>query len=408
MNRHFAVGVVMALGLSAASAVTVSDVHLSAFADGRQMCVTYQIDTPAIVTLEILTNGVPVGGSALRLVSGDVNKYVDKVGETCSILWRPTVEWPTGQRIAPTVKARVRAWPVDSPPTYMALNLLDRDIVRYYASEEELPYPITDSTYKTDWLLMRKIPAAGVTWTMGEQSGTPVVWRPSATAETPHAVRLTKDYYIGVYEMTVAQHYRILGDTIVDMRPRAASYNSLRGSKDEVDWPNTEPLHKVAPTSTLAEYREKLGLELDLPTEAQWEYACRAGEGASLYDGTASSQPDNANRLGWFSGSLAAAGLSGAQPPGQLVPNNWNLYDLYGNISEWCLDWYDDADLTPLGAEDPKGVTSGTSRVMRGGDLSANGIGRSALRIGGYAPGDGYSNLGYRLVAPAVAPLKTK
>ena len=111
-----------------------------------------------------------------------------------------------------------------------------------------------------------------------------------------------------------------------------------------------------------------------LPTEAEWEYACRAGADTPFYSG------DSVDAAGWHSGSSGRR----TRPVGEKEPNAWGLYDMHGNVLEWCWDWlgnYADSDET-----DPQGPPSGTSRVYRGGcwQFGPNQL-RSAYRFGNHA-----------------------
>ena len=139
---------------------------------------------------------------------------------------------------------------------------------------------------------------------------------------------------------------------------------------------------------------EKAGLEYRLPTEAEWEYACRAGTT------TAYSLGDDASELGeyaWYSENPRDVGQEYAHIVGQKKPNPWGLYDMHGNVWEWCSDWHGDY---PSGSvTDPAGPSSGSSRVGRGGSwLYEAGYCRSAHRLPSlptrFGPGD---NAGFRI-----------
>ena len=144
----------------------------------------------------------------------------------------------------------------------------------------------------------------------------------------------------------------------------------------------------------------QLGSDLTfrLPSEAQWEYACRAGTTGAYHDGSACTQPEGndpaLDRLGWFSKNSGGS----TQPVGLKLCNNWGLYDMHGNVWEWCRDtmrgYTAEASVDPLGPE-----TSGASRVLRGGGWG-NGAGgcRAACR-GTIAPDDGWGSRGWRLSA---------
>jgi len=137
---------------------------------------------------------------------------------------------------------------------------------------------------------------------------------------------------------------------------------------------------------------------LDLPTEAEWEYACRAGTETRFYtgndlsdDGWTSTALD---RAGWYDGNSGAH----THPVGMKEPNAWGLYDMHGNVWEWCNDRYDADyyDVSP--SEDPTGPSSGSARVFRGGGWNfIASCCRSAVRYW-YNPTNSLFNLGFRLV----------
>ena len=404
--------------VSAAATPNVTDVHVSQNDSTLEVTVTYKVDEPAVVTLDILADGKSIGPAALRKVTGEVNKLVTNLNQSCSIVWHPDEDWTTGARKTQNVSAKVSAWSTNCPPTFMAVNIFDPEVVRYYVHRDALPYDITNDVYKTDWLLFRKIPAAGIPWRMGAPADEASYYKQNAVQETPHIVTLTEDYYFGVFPVTTYQQYRLCCDAVYNLLSPATGtgvyYDTLRGtSTDEgpINWPETG--HKVSPTSVLGVFRSKLGIDVDLPTEAQWEYACRAGTGTALYDGT-NYEYEHAVVMGWNTDLFDKLGMArAAQPVGQLLPNNWDIYDLYGNVWEWCLDWMSSDvtanDLSKLPCIDPKGLESGTYRVNRGGGWNSGPLGRSAFRITGYTGSVGAAAAqGFRLAAPAIAPFRAK
>ncbi|MBV5333611.1 formylglycine-generating enzyme family protein, partial [bacterium] len=140
--------------------------------------------------------------------------------------------------------------------------------------------------------------------------------------------------------------------------------------------------------SFMGKLRAKTGQAFDLPTEAQWEYAARAGA-TGPYAGTGV-----LGEMGWYNSN------SGGQthPSGRTAPNAWGLCDMHGNAWEWCLDWYGAYSGT---VSDPRGAPSGSARVIRGGswgDLDWRC--RLAFR-GNCAPGGGLNIIGFRIVLPA-------
>ena len=111
----------------------------------------------------------------------------------------------------------------------------------------------------------------------------------------------------------------------------------------------------------------KSGMRFALPTEAQWEYACRAETTTKYYFG------DDASKLGdyaWFRKNAHDVNEGYAHPVGKKKPNAFGLYDMHGNVWEWCQDW--SGDYQPTSAIDPSGPTGGKPRVLRGGSWSIN------------------------------------
>jgi len=140
---------------------------------------------------------------------------------------------------------------------------------------------------------------------------------------------------------------------------------------------------------------EKTRQAVRLPTEAEWEYACRAGSKTRFCFGDAD------EGLGDYAWYRANSGRT-THPVGQKKPNAWGLYDMHGNVWEWCADWYGDY---PNGAvTDPQGPASGTYRVLRGGAWRGNSdFCRSANRGSG-TPGGRSRIFGFRVVVSVSAP----
>lgn len=152
------------------------------------------------------------------------------------------------------------------------------------------------------------------------------------------SIVIAKPYYIGVFEVTSAQYALMKGGS-GDMRPQCGvSYNTLRGTLAGALYPDSTA---VDATSVIGILRTKTGLTtIDLPTEAKWEYACRAGT-TSDYNNGGSTEADLAT-LGRYKGNQndGRGGFSGgATTVGSYAPNRWGLYDMHGNVYEWCLEW---------------------------------------------------------------------
>lgn len=136
-----------------------------------------------------------------------------------------------------------------------------------------------------------------------------------------------------------------------------------------------------------------------LPTEAQWEYACRAGSQTPFNDGNClSTNAANYDGNYPYSGCNSGAYKEKTMAVGSFAPNGWGLHDMHGNVWEWCADWYGDY---PASAQsNPQGPSTGSPRVMRGGSWNYDAQYCRSANRSGYAPDNRDSNLGFRLVSP--------
>lgn len=244
-----------------------------------------------------------------------------------------------------------------TPATYCVIDLS--------AGANASSYPVTylaeppsggfnADEYKTTKLVLKRIEAG--TFIMGEDQ-----------SDQSHRVTLTKPFYIGLFEVTQKQYEFVIGrrpsEHTGDKRPvEKVSYVMIRGSQNGAKWPASQT---VDSTSFMGLLQTRTGSCFDLPTEAQWEYACRAGT-TNIYNNGGSLESD-LDEIGRYSGN-EVDGLGGYScnhtTIGTYMPNAWGLYDMLGNVQEWCLDWY--GSLT--GNEtDPVGPATGPNRVRRGG-----------------------------------------
>lgn len=354
------------LAISAESAVVTDSVHLADDGCGG-VRISYSLDAPAVVTVDIQTNvsgqasgpWASIGEKNLRYMSGDVNRKIETTGaHLCR--WAMTKAWP-GHKVASGMRARVTAWPLDNPPKYMVVSLTLASNVWYYASAEELPYPVTDNCYRTSQLLMRKIPAAEVKWTKGRNGAVT-----DKGEYPPHKVTLSSNYYIGVFEMTVRQHEILTGlvkmpaafknDPNLPLLPAiGVSVGDIRGSYTTADynWPTGK---KVDPNSVVGKLSAFSGIAgFDLPTDAQWEFACRAGSPDLRYGNLAD--------IAWIS-------CESPHAVGGKAPNDFGLYDMLGNAYEYTLDWISPTMAEAAGADvrDPKGADAIDSRMSAYGN----------------------------------------
>ena len=257
--------------------------------------------------------------------------------------------------------------------------------------------------YKTTKLALRRIP--GGAFAMGSPTNELGRW----DEEVPHAVTLSKDYYIGVFEVTQRQWERVMGywpsyftnALYREFRPvERVAYHDIRGTVAGTNWPADG---HVDADSFLGRLRTKTGQAFDLPTEAQWERACRSETTTALNSGFdltnlyADVHMKAAGRYAYNGGSTYTANSdtnSGSAKVGSYQPGPWGLYDMHGNVWEWCLDWHGDYSGA---ARDPAGAVSGSSRTERGGGFNEfAAVCRSANRSAA-EPDEWYFNLGFRL-----------
>jgi formylglycine-generating enzyme required for sulfatase activity len=227
--------------------------------------------------------------------------------------------------------------------------------------------------------------------------GSPATEPARNTDETQHPVTLTKGFCLGKHEVTQAEYLAVRGNN--------PSYfpGDLSRPVEMVSWNDAVAYCAALTTRERNAGRLPAGYGYRLPTEAEWEYACRAGTTTPFHYGN-ELRSGMANFYGYYEYRVGnpsyynAAGIYLARTTsvGNYAPNGWGLYDLHGNAWEWCQDWY---GTYPSGSvRDPQGAPTGSVRVIRGGDWNYNASGcRSALRYG-YAPANRDNRIGFRLV----------
>jgi len=318
--------------------------------------ITYTLtDSPAIVTVDIVTNTqangsgawVSIGAENFRSLSGDVNKVVREVGTPRTIHWKAHADFPD-RTFNQGIRAVITAWATNQPPDYVVVDLTRSEDVRFYATSNAIPFGLDSDYYRKDAMILRKIPAANKVGMMGTETSELA----DQTNETFHAISFTKDYYLGIYELTQGQVSNVVQKVYASFKDGAdaafcpcdqLSLTNMRGANDGWQGDVCTPLNpdqwwprsgytNILSTCIIARFRAFTGLAgLDLPTEAQWEFACRAGGLTGYQDGLPST---SGNDFAWNSSNAGGR----THKVGTLKPNAFGLYDMHGNVWEICLD----------------------------------------------------------------------
>ena len=200
-----------------------------------------------------------------------------------------------------------------------------------------------------------------------------------------HRVEITKAFYMGRTEVTQGQWRGVMGtepwkgeSRVQEGEQNAASY---------ISWDDA--------TEFCRRLSQREGKTYRLPTEAEWEYACRAGTTTRFHFG------DDESQLGeyaWFDGNAYYKDEKYAHRVGQKKPNPFGLYDMHGNVYEWCGDWFDSDYYVSSPLRDPRGPSSGSSRVLRGGSWDFEPSYVRCARRSNSTPDSRFFNDGFRVV----------
>jgi formylglycine-generating enzyme required for sulfatase activity/serine/threonine protein kinase len=282
----------------------------------------------------------------------------------------PAPDPPSSQKVvSKSLEPAITKPPAAAPPAS------SEPVKKETEPKRELPPRVVEPpslTTRVGQIPLKRIPAG--TFRMGSPAGE------GLSSEHPrHEVRISRPFYLGVFEVTQAQYRAVMAENPSHFartgrdRDKVANRSTDLHPVDNVSWldavrfcnilserENLEPFYEIdEETVRVPDWN---GTGYRLPTEAEWEYACRAG--STTRYGFGDGEKD-LSEYGWYE---RFAG-SQTHPVGQKRPNAWGLYDMHGNVWEWCWDWYNENDSQPASIPDPTGPPQGTHRVLRGGSF---------------------------------------
>ena len=218
--------------------------------------------------------------------------------------------------------------------------------------------------------------------------------------ETQHQVTLTNGFYLGKYEVTQAQYQTIMNGNPAGLNADPSFFKGNNRPVEKVSWENTQIF--LAQLNAIEQSAGRLpnGWKYVLPTEAQWEYACRAGT-TTAYSWGNDINSSHAN-YNWDGGQTDGNDFKQTRDVGMYDPNPWGFFDMHGNVWEWVSDWK--ANYFTGAQTDPKGPASGSYRVTRGGSWTTAGRHLRSAERGNSTPGHRSYTLGFRVGFQAVQP----
>ena len=321
-----------------AGAATISNVSFRQDRVTRVVTVNYTLSNdgnPAYVTMEVLDGGLAIASANINIktATGDISQIDGHVvpddGQTKTITWPIMSDCP-GLLLANAL-IRITAHPVDNPPPKLKYIYIDLS-----GGPDAASYPVvatfaapdpTDITCISNKLWMRRIEAG----TFKQGSPSSEAGRTS-NREAQHQVTLTQPFFAGVFEVTRAQYRLVMGSDPGDGSKLTCPVNNLTLSTLVGEGINPAVSNTVAEGTFFAKIREKTGMFFNLPTDAQWEYACRAGT-TTPYN-VETNATVTVDDLAWYKANSSQK----VQPVGQKPPNAWGLYDMHGNVFEFCRE----------------------------------------------------------------------
>ena len=338
---------VIMIGIMAAAASALADVTITGVSAKQRypwnglIDITYTItgDVSTMTRPSIIMTAVDENTGLTYLASTFLSPPPMTAG-THTATWNPVADalHITSDRMRMTITIQ------DNFPLYCLINVSGGSSATKYSVTylDAVPSGGWTTTHKTNYIVMRWCPA-GTYMMQGQRK-----------------VTLTKPFYIGIFEVTQKQYKNVMGSAngfgnmTGDAYPTSARYADVRGN---MNYPSSTG---TTSDSFVGKLKSKTGLaNIDLPTEAQWEYACRAGTITELSSGKGLTPNNVMEVAGVTTGNIKTDVV------GSHRVNPWGIYDMHGNAPEMCLDYYQD-DVGTITATDPKGPTSGDRRVTRG------------------------------------------
>ena len=240
--------------------------------------------------------------------------------------------------------------------------------------------PIVVQTFTVNGVSFKMIEVVGGTFTMGHDSEN----GSANSTEEPHTVTLTKNYSIGETEVT-----RELWQAVMDNTPTFWDKAEGDFSQRPVEWVSWEDCQAF-----ITKLNQLTGKNFRLPTETEWEYAARGGHRATeryKYSGS-----NDIDEVAWYVGNGPQGETVYTNEVKTKKANELGIYDMSGNVWEWCNDWYKANYYWETGV-DPQGPAEGTQRVYRGGSWQNEAEACRAAKRMGIEPNEKYSNIGLRL-----------
>lgn len=354
---------VITVGIMTAAASALADVSITKVSAKQRYPWNGLVDITYTITGDVASMAQP----SIIMTATDENTGVTYLAQsflspppmtegTHTATWNPVADalHITSDRMRMTITIK------DQFPLYCLIDVSGGSSVESYPVTylDAVPDGGWTTEHKTNYIVMRWCPA-GTYMMQGQRK-----------------VTLTRPFYIGVFEVTEMQWKNVVGNNSPSANkvayPTSQAYRNIRGG---VDYPiSSEPESNTFVGRLMA----KTGLSgIDLPTEAQWEYACRAGSVTELSSGKGLNAVNVREVARVYEGSVEGQiGIVGCYKA-----NPWGLYDMHGNRPELCLDYHQD-DVGTIDAVDPKGPTSGSNRVTRGRGWNYPSGGQEYLPVG--------------------------